>query len=114
MARRRERIRVDIPVTVTTVLDSIEAMAVDLTEFGAQISGAALAPGAPFQLDHEGYSVFAVVQWSEVDRMGVRFLYEMRDGPLFEALERARRGQRAPMAMRTTVAPTGGFGRRLN
>lgn len=113
--RKRERITVDIGVTVTTVLDSIEATVVDLTEFGAQVVGATLPKGAQFQLDKNGHSVFAVVMWSEIDRMGVRFPFELHDGPLHEALVMARATQSAPAAFRPggIASFSSGFGRRM-
>lgn len=104
--RNRERIVVDIPVTVTTVLDSLEASIVDLTEYGAQVVGAGLPAGKSFMLDYEGYSVFATVRWSEIDRMGVRFQFPLADGPLFEALELARTAHRMPTSRAAS------FGRR--
>lgn len=113
--RSRERIAVDIPVVVTTVLDSLEGAIVDLTEGGAQIVGCALPPRTQCQIDLDGYTVFGTVQWAEHDRMGIRFPYPLTDGPLFERLEMARAPRTAPPAMqsRPVPAPTmGGFGRR--
>lgn len=108
MDRRRERISVDVPVTVTTVLDSIDAVIANLTEDGALVIGASQAEGAQIMLDSEGHSVFGRVMWSEIDRMGVRFLLPLCDGPLHTALETAR-------AMRDMPAPAmvrPAFGRR--
>jgi hypothetical protein len=107
--RNRERVLVDIPVTVTTVLDSIDATVVDLTEYGAQIIGAALPAGKSFMIDLDGHSVFATVRWSEIDRMGIRFQFPLADGPLYDALELARAAQRMPARMNG-----GAFGRRAS
>lgn len=117
--QRRQRTTVDIPVTVTTVLDSMEAAIADLTEQGALITGCALDAGARIQIDYLGQTIYAQCRWAEVDRMGVQFVYPLADGPLFERLLVARAG-RAPggtvmpfphVHMR---APLGGrsFGRR--
>lgn len=114
--RSRHRITVDIPVIVTTVLDSLEGTIVDLSEGGAQIAGCGLPVRSQCQIDYDGHVVFATVQWSEEDRMGIRFPYELVDGPLFDRLEIARSARLAPTAFqpRTLGArPAGGFGRRF-
>ncbi|MEJ7925944.1 PilZ domain-containing protein [Sphingobium sp. AN641] len=116
--RSRERIVVDIPVVVTTVLDSLEGRIVDLSEGGAQILGCSLPPKMQCQIDLDGHIVFGTVRWSEVDRMGIRFPFEMNDGPLFELLEAARLAQRGPVPIYQprqpafASVPGGGFGRR--
>lgn len=135
IVRNRERIIVDIPVVVTTVLDSLEGTIVDLSEGGAQIVGCTLAAGAQCQIDLDGHTVFGAVRWSEEDRMGIRFPFEMSEGPLFDLLEAARaarrptapirqpQAQRAPQPVHGgvigsrgglggTPAGGGGFGRR--
>ena len=73
--RSRERIPVDIAITITTVLDSLEGTIVDLSAGGAQVVGCSLPTGSQCQLDIDGYSVFGTVRWSEEDRMGIRFPY---------------------------------------
>ncbi|MGE4322548.1 MAG: PilZ domain-containing protein [Sphingobium sp.] len=117
--RSRERIAVDIPILVTTVLDNQEGVVVDLSEGGAQVVGCSLPPRTRCQLDLDGFVVFGTVQWSEIDRMGIRFLYELTDGPFFDRLEMARNAGRAPVshpvrADAPSFAPAlaGGFGRR--
>lgn len=112
--RSRERISVDIPVVVTTVLDSLDGIIVDLSEGGALIVGCSLTAKSQCQLDYEGHVVFGTVQWSEPDRMGIRFPYELTEGPLFDKLELAKMGQCPPAAFqpRSSGAPSGGFGRR--
>jgi hypothetical protein len=98
--RSRERIAVEIPVIITTVLDSVEGMIVDLSEGGAQITGCSLPPKSQCQIDLDGHTVFGTVRWAEEDRMGIRFPFLMTDGPLFEKLEMARAARRAPIAFR--------------
>ncbi|MFC3440181.1 PilZ domain-containing protein [Sphingobium rhizovicinum] len=113
--RSRERIVVDIPIVVTTVLDSLEGTIVDLSEGGAQVVGCTLPPRSQCQLDLDGHVVFGTVRWSEEDRMGIRFPYELVDGPLFDKLELARGGRRSPVPFQprfTAPAMGGGFGRR--
>ncbi|WP_420145804.1 PilZ domain-containing protein [Sphingobium sp.] len=109
--RSRERIAVDIPIVVTTVLDSLEGVIVDLSEGGAQVVGCTLPARSQCQIDLDGYVVFGTVRWSEVDRMGIRFPYELSDGPLYERLEMARAAQRVPVAFQPRPAQQpGGFG----
>ncbi|MEC3909934.1 PilZ domain-containing protein [Sphingobium sp. CR2-8] len=119
--RSRERVAVEIPIVVTTVLDSLEGVIVDLSEGGAQIVGCTLPARSQCQIDLDGFVVFGTVRWSEEDRMGIRFPYELNEGPLLEQLEMARAAKRAPVAFQTRVQPAGlggayagggGFGRR--
>lgn len=84
--RKHDRIAVDIAVTLTTVLESLEARIIDLSEQGALVVGAGLSKGAKFQIEYMGQTVYAQCMWSEVDRMGVRFPFDMNDGPLHDAL----------------------------
>lgn len=92
IARKRQRITVDIAVTITTVLESLDARIVDLSEHGAQIAGATLTPGAKFQIGYMGQTVYAQCMWSEIDRMGARFPFNLSDGPLHDALMAAISG----------------------
>ncbi|MET0361670.1 MAG: PilZ domain-containing protein [Sphingobium sp.] len=125
--RRRTRVIVDINVTLTTVLDSIDARIIDLSEHGAQIVGAALSEGSKFQIEYMGQTVFAQCIWSEVDRMGVRFPFSMAVGPLHDILmlaspegtigmsgpDSAEQDDLAHYAMgRPARRPIGSFGRR--
>lgn len=119
--RSRERIAVDIPIVVTTVLDSLEGVIVDLSEGGAQVVGCTLPARSQCQIDLDGYVVFGTVRWSEEDRMGIRFPYELNEGPLYDRLEMARAAHRVPVAFQPRVHPNGfggqpagggGFGRR--
>ncbi len=112
--QRQARVPVHIPVHLTSVTDSLEAVVVDLTEQGAQIRGASLPHGSLFQVDLDGHSVYARVMWSEVDRMGVRFPFELHEGPLFDALEEARAPRPEAMFMPRAAMPRSmGFGRRV-
>lgn len=90
LKRARMRTVVDISVTLTTVLDSIDARIIDLNEEGAQIVGAGLEAGTKFQLSYEDQIVYAQCRWSEVDRMGVYFPFGLNSGPLHERLTQAR------------------------
>lgn len=116
IARHRQRVAVDIAITVTTVLDSLEGTIIDLSEGGALIVGCSLPVKSQCQVDFEGHVVFGTVQWTEPDRMGIRFPYELTDGPLFERLEMAKLAIQSPAAFRPRFAhaPSGGFGRRGN
>lgn len=115
--RGRVRVAVEIPVTITTVLDSQEALVINLSPGGAQVQGSVLPKGTTFQLDCEGYTTYAKVMWvSEGDHMGVRFPFILSDGPLFDALQSAqsrtyRRGM-PPARLPEQAAVFAGFGRR--
>lgn len=122
--RSRERIVVEIPIVVTTVLESMEGVIVDLSEGGAQIVGCSLPPKTQCQIDLDGYVVFGAVRWSEEDRMGIRFPFPMTEGPLFEKLENKKAANRPAVSYQPRPATTpraapvagfgggGGFGRR--
>lgn len=118
--RSRERITVEIPIVITTVLESMEGVIVDLSEGGAQITGCSLPPRSQCQIDLDGYVVFGTVRWSEEDRMGIRFPFTMTEGPLFEKLESVKAATRRPVTYQprhaapraVPVASIGGFGRR--
>lgn len=88
--RQSRRVAVDIPVTITTVLDSFDAAIVDLSEQGARISGHSVPEGQRFRIDYMGQAIFAQCCWAEVDRMGIQFLFPLTDGPLYERLMVAR------------------------
>ncbi|HWJ68561.1 MAG TPA: PilZ domain-containing protein [Sphingobium sp.] len=87
---RQGRMGVDIPVTVISVLESTEAAIANLNEDGALIQGCALAVGARVQIDYRGQILYAHCRWAEIDRMGVKFVQPLADGPLFEQLLVAR------------------------
>jgi len=123
--RRPERISVDIPVVITTILSSSDAILANLTEGGALVSGASLPKGMQVQIEYEEQTVYGIVAWSEQDRCGVRFAYSLQDGPLHTMLTQARMlrdmtkspvSYASHMPMRPRIASarpvTGGFGRR--
>jgi hypothetical protein len=131
--QRQRRINVDIPVTVTTVLDSLDLAIVDMTEHGAQLVGGSLPAGTRFQFEYMGQTIYAQCRWEEIDRMGIKFSFPLTDGPLYERLIFARTAhsdeamdgsQMAYVpAQSRTAAPAGrsfgragspgGFGRRM-
>jgi len=114
--RSRVRVAVDIPVTVTTVLDSQVATVVNLSQSGAQVQGVILPKGTTFQLDCEGVTTYAKVMWvDDAGRMGVRFPFNLQEGPLFEALKGVNRTHRRgmpPASLPELVPAYAGFGRR--
>jgi hypothetical protein len=91
--RQIRRIEVDIPVTVSTVLETCDASIADLTEMGVQLHGISLAEGTRFRIDYMGQTLFAQCRWSEVDRLGAKFLFPLTDGALYERLQIARTAQ---------------------
>lgn len=109
--RRHARTPVNIDVTVVGVLESFEASLADLSEGGALVTGGSLPERARCEIHYAGQVVYGLVMWSEIDRMGIRFPYEMRDGPLHQLLVVARsHGQ--PRAAVSAPRPIVGFGRR--
>src|SRR3546814_4368848 len=85
-----KRIAVDLDVIVNGVLKPVDGRITDLSEGGARIDGASLPARSRWEIHYGGQTIYAVVMWSEFDRMGVRFPYELSHGPLHAALERAR------------------------
>ncbi len=90
LARSQKRTAVSIDVTVNGVLNFIDGQITDLSEGGARIDGAAMPARSRCEIHFGGQVTYAVVMWSEIDRMGVRFPYELTHGPLYNALTRAR------------------------
>lgn len=90
IARSHTRAPVSIDIMVNGVLNLVEGRITDLSEGGAQIVGASLPTRSRCEVHYAGEIVYAIVMWSEIDRMGVRFPYELTHGPLFNALNRAR------------------------
>lgn len=88
--RRQARTPVALEVTVNGVLNFVEGQISDLSEGGARIDGASMPARSRCEIHYGGDVTYAVVMWSEVDRMGVRFPYELTHGPLYNALKRAR------------------------
>ncbi|MDQ4418915.1 hypothetical protein OOT33_00440 [Sphingobium sp. DEHP117] len=87
--KREMRIPVDIPVRISSVLVTSDAVLRNLTEHGALIDGISLAPGAHFQIEYEGQILFGIVAWAEDDRIGARFPFALEDGPLYTRLQQA-------------------------
>ncbi len=110
--RRQPRTPVAIEVTVNGVLNFVEGQITDLSEAGARIDGASMPARSRCEIHYGGQVTYAVVMWSEVDRMGVRFPYELTHGPLYSALNRARNAMTINPAQifLTNRAPV--FGRR--
>lgn len=88
--RRQARTAVSLEVTVNGVLNFVDGQITDLSEGGARIDGASMPARSRCEIHYGGDVTYAVVMWSEVDRMGVRFPYELTHGPLYNALKRAR------------------------
>jgi hypothetical protein len=88
--RQYKRIEVEIPVTIMSVLETWDASIVDLTENGAQVTGCSVPEGTRFQIEYMGQTLFAQCRWAEIDRMGVKFLFPLNEGPLYERLLIAR------------------------
>src|SRR3546814_12616076 len=76
--REHQRIAVDIDVIVNGVLNHVDGRITDLSEGGARIDGASLPARSRCEILYAGQTVYAVVMWSEFDRMGVRFPYDLR------------------------------------
>lgn len=113
IARAYKRTPVSIDVVVNGVLNYVEGRITDLSEGGARIEGGVILPiRSRCEIHYGGQTVYAIVMWAEIDRMGVRFPYELVDGPLYNALERARGDiPSAPAQIFRTMRPTV-FGRR--
>ena len=89
--RQHARTTVSIDVIVNGVLNRVEGRITDLSEGGARIEGGVILPvRSRCEIHYGGQTVYAIVMWTEIDRMGVRFPYELVDGPLYNALDRAR------------------------
>lgn len=112
ITRAHKRTPVAIEVIVNGVLNQIEGRICDLSEGGARIDGASMPARSRCEIHYGGQVVYAVVMWSEFDRMGVRFPYELSHGPLFNALERARGAASAHPAQIFLSNRSPGFGRR--
>ena len=112
LPRERKRIAVDLDVIVNGVLNHIDGRITDLSEAGARIDGASLPERSRCEIHYGGQIVYAVVMWSEYDRMGVRFPYELTHGPLFRALEAAREAAPNGPARIFLSQRHGSFGRR--
>ncbi|HJS13337.1 PilZ domain-containing protein [Sphingopyxis sp.] len=111
-ARGHKRTTVSIDVTVNGVLNFVDGRITDLSEGGARIDGASMPARSRCEIHYGGQVTYAVVMWSEQDRMGVRFPYELTHGPLHNALKAARGASMVqPAQIFHSNRPTG-FGRR--
>ncbi|QCB54375.1 PilZ domain-containing protein [Sphingopyxis sp. PAMC25046] len=88
--RGHKRTPVSIDVTVNGILNFVDGRITDLSEGGARVDGASMPARSRCEIHYGGEVTYAVVMWSEVDRMGVRFPYELTHGALYNALDRAR------------------------
>ena len=111
-ARGHKRTPVSIDVTVNGVLNFVDGRITDLSEGGARIDGASMPARSRCEVHFGGQVTYAVVMWSEFDRMGVRFPYELAHGPLYNALQRARNASMIEPAQIFQTARTAVFGRR--
>jgi PilZ domain len=109
--RRHLRTPVNIDVTIVGVLENFEATIADLSEGGAFIIGRSLPAKARCEIHFGGQIVYGLVMWSEIDRMGVRFPFELQDGPLHQVLSIAR-SHHVPRPISAQARSPLGFGRR--
>jgi hypothetical protein len=111
LPRFHQRTTVSIDVIVVGVLDSFDGQIADLSECGALIIGASLPAKARCEVHYGGQIVFGTVMWSEEGRMGVRFPFELTDGPLHQLLVIAR-SHHQPRSLTGLARRNSGFGRR--
>jgi hypothetical protein len=115
--RQSQRLVVEIPIALTTVLESLEGVIVDLSTHGAQIAGCAIPRGTRFQFEYMDQTVFAECMWSEIDRIGVKFAFPLTEGPLFDRLQIALATSPIQASFRASglrpaeITPGRGFGR---
>ena len=110
--RRQARTAVALEVTVNGVLNFVDGQITDLSEGGARIDGASMPARSRCEIHYGGEVTYAVVMWSEFDRMGVRFPYELTHGPLYNALVRARSASMVDPAQIFLSNRPAAFGRR--
>jgi hypothetical protein len=111
-ARGHKHTSVVIDVTVNGVLNFVDGRITDLSEGGARIDGASMPARSRCEIHYGGEVTYAVVMWSEFDRMGVRFPYELTHGPLYNALKRARTASMVQPAQIFMSNRPSAFGRR--
>lgn len=90
LRRRTNRIATRVDVVLATVLTRESATIIDISEGGAQVTGAVLAKGTRFMIEFGDDVVYGAVAWEEGDRMGVRFEHMFKAGPLYELVQRAK------------------------
>ena len=111
-ARNRKRTPVSIDVTVNGILNFVDGQITDLSESGARIDGASMPARSRCEIHYGGEITYAIVMWSEFDRMGVRFPYELTRGALYNALKRAKHAAAIPSGQVFLNNRSAGFGRR--
>jgi len=111
-ARSHNRTPVSIEIMVNGVLNFVDGRIADLSEGGARIDGASMPARSRCEIHYAGEVTYAVVMWSEFDRMGVRFPYELTHGPLYNALQSARRVRPSDMPPAFLSQRPTSFGRR--
>jgi len=111
-ARISERFECDLPITACTTIETRPARIVDVSMHGAKIRmDDPYAAGDRIHLDVDGDFVWAHVQWSEVDRMGVKFVASLQDGHRLHQFMNDQRRRQATPPLRTQTRSFG-FGRR--
>ena len=112
--RRQFRVATELPVALVSVLEHHEARIIDLSEGGAQIADASFPKDTRFQIDYRDQTIYARVMWDEVDRMGVRFEFQLSSGPLHDAMRTAQFAAQPsrPFVGGLRPAAATGFGRR--
>ena len=111
LPRFHVRTPVSIDVAIVGILDNFDAQIADLSEGGALVIGGSLPAKARCEVHYGGQIVFATVMWSEADRMGLRFPFDLCDGPLHQRLVIAR-SHHQPRPMVTMARSVTGFGTR--
>ena len=111
--RTSPRHNVCLPVRVVSVTDHQAGTIIDLTAEGAHIIGPSLPERTQCQIEYEGQTVYGTVMWSDPSRIGVRFPFELVEGPLYDALISAQPGVLPGVTpLRPRPARGGDFGRR--
>lgn len=110
--RISERASCSIAVAACDTLERHPATIVDLSRHGAQVHcDMPFDAGKTIHLDLNGEFTWATVAWSEVDRMGLRFVSPLAEnsalGRVLASLQTTRRAPPQPIAQRPL-----GFGRR--
>lgn len=111
--RISERVICSIDIMVGDTLTNHEARIVDLSTHGAQVyCDTPFEAGKTIHLDLNGEYAWATVAWSEVDRMGLKFVSPLNKnsglGQRLQQLQEVRKPAASPIAVRV-----GGFGRRI-
>lgn len=113
VVRAHKRTPVSIDVIVNGVLNYVDGRITDLSEGGARIECDQILPArSRCEIRYGGQTVYAVVMWAEIDRMGLHFPYDLTDGPLHAALERARGEMPTAPAQIFRTTRHASFGRR--